>query len=155
MSNAAKNFDILAISVLHNYFNRSTKSFPELYLAKFLNISAKSFFPYRMKRRNSKHSNSMLPGCLCRNIEYRVACLAVIRFKWHANIYLQYLSMTSCVEARASVITDSRNVKMARSVDHLVRVVYRKKRAGRRKFAEKNSQSSAHTAKKSRPLMRI
>jgi len=127
MSNAAKNFDILAISVLHNYFNRSTKLFSEPYLAKFLNISAKSFFPYRMKRRNSKHSNSMLPGCLCRNIEYRVACLAVIRFKWHANIYLQYLSMT-CVEARASVITDSRNVKVARSVDHLARVVYSKKK---------------------------
>jgi len=37
MSNAAKNFDILAISlnVLHNYFNSSTKLFLDLYPAKF------------------------------------------------------------------------------------------------------------------------
>jgi len=47
MSNAAKNFDILAasFSVLHNYFNRSTKLlFWSIYSAKILNLSAKSFF---------------------------------------------------------------------------------------------------------------
>jgi len=38
MSNAPKNFDILATSssVLYNYFNSSTKLFSDLYLAKFL-----------------------------------------------------------------------------------------------------------------------
>jgi len=42
----AKNFDILAISlsILHNYFDYLTK-FSNLYLAKFLNISIKLFFP--------------------------------------------------------------------------------------------------------------
>jgi len=46
MSNVAKNFDILVASliVLHNYFDNSTKSFSDLYLAKFLDTSAKSFF---------------------------------------------------------------------------------------------------------------
>jgi len=50
MSNAVKSFNILTIglSVLHNYFNSSTKLFsnPYLYIAKFLDISAKSFFSY-------------------------------------------------------------------------------------------------------------
>jgi len=47
MSNAAKSFDILGISlsVLHNHFNNPTKLFSNLYLAKFLDTSAKSFFP--------------------------------------------------------------------------------------------------------------
>jgi len=47
MSNAAKNFDILGtnLSVLHNYFDSSTKL---LYLAKILDLSAKSFFPYAL-----------------------------------------------------------------------------------------------------------
>jgi len=47
MHNATKNFDILAISlnVLHNYFNDPTKLFSDLYLAKFLDVSVKSFFP--------------------------------------------------------------------------------------------------------------
>jgi len=46
MSNATKNFDILAISlsVLHNYFGL-IKLFLDLYLAKSLNTLAKSFFP--------------------------------------------------------------------------------------------------------------
>jgi len=47
-SNAAKNFDILAtgLSVLHNYFDSSTKLlFLNLYSAKILNLSAKLFFP--------------------------------------------------------------------------------------------------------------
>jgi len=46
MSNAAKNFGILAISssVLHNYFASSTKLFSDLYLAKFLDTSVKLFF---------------------------------------------------------------------------------------------------------------
>jgi len=42
-----KNFGILATnlrSVLHNYFNSPTKLFSDLYLAKFLDILAKSFF---------------------------------------------------------------------------------------------------------------
>jgi len=41
-----KSFDILAISlnVPYNYFDSSTK-FSDLYLAKFLDISAKPFFP--------------------------------------------------------------------------------------------------------------
>jgi len=48
MSNAAKNFDILAtgLSVLHNYFNSLTKIFFfYLYAAKILDLSAKPFFP--------------------------------------------------------------------------------------------------------------
>jgi len=38
MSNAAKNFNILATNliVLHNYFNDLTKLFRDLYLAKLL-----------------------------------------------------------------------------------------------------------------------
>jgi len=45
MSNATKNFDILAISlsVLLNYFDDLTKLFS--YLAKFLDILPKTFFP--------------------------------------------------------------------------------------------------------------
>jgi len=43
----AKSFNILATSlnVLHNYFNGPNKLFSDLYLAKFLNTSAKPFFP--------------------------------------------------------------------------------------------------------------
>ena len=46
-----KNFNILAISehtnYLHtNYFDNSIKLFLHLYLIKFLDTSAKSFFPY-------------------------------------------------------------------------------------------------------------
>jgi len=46
MSNAAKNFDILAISsdVLHNYFD-APNLFSDLYLVKFLDTSAKALFP--------------------------------------------------------------------------------------------------------------
>jgi len=38
MSNAAKNFDVLAINlnVLHNYFDSAIKLFSDLYLTKFL-----------------------------------------------------------------------------------------------------------------------
>jgi len=36
-----KKVDILALSVLHNYFNNLTKSFSDMYVAKFLNISVK------------------------------------------------------------------------------------------------------------------
>jgi len=47
MSNAAKNFDILAISlnILHNYFDSSLKLFSSYFLVKFLDTLAKSFFP--------------------------------------------------------------------------------------------------------------
>jgi len=47
MSNTAKSFDILAtsLSISHNYFNDPTKLFSDL--AKFLDTSAKLFFPYR------------------------------------------------------------------------------------------------------------
>jgi len=43
-SNAAKSFDILAISlsVLHNYFNTLTKLFSDLYLAKVSDTSVKN-----------------------------------------------------------------------------------------------------------------
>jgi len=46
MSNAAKNFDILAtgLNVLHNYFDGST-NFSDLYPTKILDLSTKSFFP--------------------------------------------------------------------------------------------------------------
>jgi len=49
MSNAAKSFDVLVISlsVLRNYFDNPTKLFSDLYLAKFFNTSAKSCFPCR------------------------------------------------------------------------------------------------------------
>jgi len=46
MSNA-KNFNILLaanLNVLHNYFDSLTKLFSELYLAKFLDTSAKRSF---------------------------------------------------------------------------------------------------------------
>jgi len=50
MSNVAKNFNSLAIilSVLYNYFNSLAKLFLDLYLriVKFLDTSAKLFFPY-------------------------------------------------------------------------------------------------------------
>jgi len=47
MSNTVKNVDILAscLSVLYNYFS-STKYFSDLYPAKILDLSAKSFFLY-------------------------------------------------------------------------------------------------------------
>jgi len=47
MSDAAKNFDILAtyLNVLHNYFDSLLKLFSDLYLTKFLNTSAKLFLP--------------------------------------------------------------------------------------------------------------
>jgi len=49
MSNAAKNFDILATSldVLHDYFGL-TKLFSYLYLIKFLDTLAKPFFRYKI-----------------------------------------------------------------------------------------------------------
>jgi len=49
ISNAKKNVDILAISlnILHN-FNDSTKLCLDLFLIKFLDSSAKSFFPYNI-----------------------------------------------------------------------------------------------------------
>jgi len=52
--NIAKNFDILVInvSVLHNYFDGSTKLFSDLYLVKFLNTSTKSFFLCREETKN-------------------------------------------------------------------------------------------------------
>jgi len=45
MDNAAKSFDILAtsLSVLHNYFDSSTKLFSDLYLAKFRYFSKTIF----------------------------------------------------------------------------------------------------------------
>jgi len=35
---------VASLNVLHNYFDNPTKLFSDLYLAKFLNILAKSFF---------------------------------------------------------------------------------------------------------------
>jgi len=55
MSNVAKSFGILAISlnVLHNYFEYSlTKLFSYLYLAKFLDTLEKLFFPYNISINN-------------------------------------------------------------------------------------------------------
>jgi len=45
--------DILAtsLSVLHNYFDGPIKLFSDLYVAKFLNKSAKPFFPCRFRGR--------------------------------------------------------------------------------------------------------
>jgi len=48
MSNAAKNFDIL--SVWASYMIILTKLFSDLYLAKFLDTSTKSFFPCNNKK---------------------------------------------------------------------------------------------------------
>jgi len=49
-NNVIKSFNILVITqfeLLHNYyFDGPTKLFSDLYLTKFLNISAKSFFLY-------------------------------------------------------------------------------------------------------------
>jgi len=52
INNAARNFVILATSlnVLHNYFDSSIKLFSDLYLAKFLDFSAKLFFSCRVKK---------------------------------------------------------------------------------------------------------
>jgi len=44
MSNIVKNFDMIATSILHSYFDNPTKLFSNLYLAKFLNTSTKPFF---------------------------------------------------------------------------------------------------------------
>jgi len=55
MSNVAKNFYILVISlnVLHIYFDAPTKLFSDLYLAKFLDTSAKyMFFPCSNVKKN-------------------------------------------------------------------------------------------------------
>jgi len=45
MSNVAKSFDILAINlnIPYNYFNRPTKLFSNLYLAKFCRYFIKTF----------------------------------------------------------------------------------------------------------------
>jgi len=45
--NVTNSFNILATSliILHNYFDGPTKLFSDLYLAIFLDISAKPFFP--------------------------------------------------------------------------------------------------------------
>jgi len=48
MSNAVKSFISTNLSVLHNYCDSSTELFSDLYLAKFLHTSAKSFFPYTL-----------------------------------------------------------------------------------------------------------
>jgi len=47
MSNAAKNFDLLAtnFNVLYNYFDNSIKLYSDLYLVEFLDTLAKSFSP--------------------------------------------------------------------------------------------------------------
>jgi len=49
MSDAAENFDILttSLSVLHNYFDSLTKLFFLSVSRKILDLSAKSFFPYK------------------------------------------------------------------------------------------------------------
>jgi len=62
MSNAAKNFDILAISlsILHNYFDSSIKLFQDLYLAKFLDISAKPFIQCRYLFIKNKMDRSLI-----------------------------------------------------------------------------------------------
>jgi len=45
--NVARSFDILAtsLSVLHNYFDKTTKLFSDVDLPKFLDFTATSFFP--------------------------------------------------------------------------------------------------------------
>jgi len=52
MSNTAKSFDVLTISlsVLHNYFNDPTKLFLNLYLIKFLEILQQNY-PFRVSRK--------------------------------------------------------------------------------------------------------
>jgi len=47
VSSTVKNVYILAISlcILHNYFNSLTTLFSDMYLVKFLDVSAKLFFP--------------------------------------------------------------------------------------------------------------
>jgi len=47
MSNTAESFDILTISlsIPYNYFDGLIKLFSDLYLTKFLDVLAKSFFP--------------------------------------------------------------------------------------------------------------
>jgi len=52
MNNVAKNFDILVTNLKiilfrRNVFDSSIKLFSDLYPAKFLDTSAKSFIPYR------------------------------------------------------------------------------------------------------------
>jgi len=56
MSNAAKNLYILTTSssVLHKYFDNSTKSFFDLYPVKILDFSAKPSFLHKIYRRLNK-----------------------------------------------------------------------------------------------------
>jgi len=62
MSNAAKNVDILAsiLNVLHNYFDSLIKLFSDLYLAKFLDTSAKPFFPCNYYKAIIIHSTKVV-----------------------------------------------------------------------------------------------
>jgi len=71
-----KNFDILitCLSILHNYFD-GLKLFSDLYLVKFLDISAKSFFPCIYNIRNILYS--------------------LIDNWWHEKIYLLLIILTN------------------------------------------------------------
>jgi len=63
ISNTAKSFDIPAsnLNILHNYFD-SIKLFSNLYLVKFLDISAISFFPYNLSNSEFDWTHSMRTG---------------------------------------------------------------------------------------------
>jgi len=60
-----KCLNILAtnLNVLHNYFDSPTKLFSDLYLAKFLDISAKLFFPCMHEKNDFAEVSKNLAGC--------------------------------------------------------------------------------------------
>jgi len=47
VGNSSKKFSSNQLERPNNYFDRPTKLFSELYLAKFLGTSVKSLFPYK------------------------------------------------------------------------------------------------------------
>jgi len=69
MSNATKNFDIPATSlnVLRNYFD-SLKLFSDLYLANFLDISAKSLFSCEFRNLSLMLYTTKIKRVFARNI---------------------------------------------------------------------------------------
>jgi len=84
MSNAAKNFDILttSLSVLYNYFDNPIKLFSDLYLVKFLNTSAKLFFPCI---KISKKKKDYYKIACNRLISSLILCLPFVRKQFKIN----------------------------------------------------------------------
>jgi len=94
MSNAAKNFDILSAS----YIIILTKLFSNLYLAKFLDTSTKSFFPCNNKKICCVKSKACSMYQKCADILLSYHCVAL-----NANVLLHSLLI---------ILTRSRNYNL-------------------------------------------